>query len=59
MSLFAWPDMARLAESLGGEGVTVRGPDDLDRAAKAIENRTRPLLIDLRLDIDHIPPLPH
>jgi acetolactate synthase-1/2/3 large subunit len=59
LSLFAWPEMAQLAEALGGEGLTVRGLGDLDRAAKSIATRTRPLLIDLRLDVNHIPPLSH
>jgi thiamine pyrophosphate-dependent acetolactate synthase large subunit-like protein len=58
LSLFAWPDMAAMAEALGGEGFTVRGPDDLQKAAKVIANRTRPLLIDLRLDVNHISPMP-
>jgi acetolactate synthase-1/2/3 large subunit len=39
--------MARIAEALGGDGLTVGGIDDLDHAAKAIADRTRPLLIDL------------
>jgi hypothetical protein len=29
--------------------------DDLHSAGKAIENRVRPLLVDLKLDPDHIP----
>jgi acetolactate synthase-1/2/3 large subunit len=59
LSLFTWPDMAPLAEALGGEGVTVHGEEDLDLAAKAIANRTRPLLIDLRLDVHHMSAMPH
>jgi thiamine pyrophosphate-dependent acetolactate synthase large subunit-like protein len=43
-------EMAPLAKALGGDGVTVRGVADLERAAEAIANRTRPLLIDLRLE---------
>ena len=39
--------MARIAEALGGEGLTVAGLDDMDHAAKAIADRTGPLLIDL------------
>jgi len=59
LSLFSWPDMAPLAEALGGEGVTVRSEEDLELAAKAIANRTRPLLIDLRLDVHHMSAMPH
>ncbi|NMO55517.1 thiamine pyrophosphate-binding protein [Actinoplanes sp. TBRC 11911] len=59
LSLFDWPDLAKLAGALGGDGITVRGPLDLEQAAKAVENRTSPLLIDLRLDVHHIQALPH
>ncbi|WP_127501992.1 thiamine pyrophosphate-binding protein [Actinoplanes solisilvae] len=58
LSLFAWPDLAEIAEAHGGEGFTVRNQDDLDHLAKVIANRRRPLLIDLRLDVDHIAPMP-
>lgn len=47
---FDWPDFAPVAQSLGGDGVTVRSFDDLDRAEDAIRNRTKPLLIDLKVD---------
>jgi len=49
------PDLAPIAKALGGDGVTVTNVDDLESASKAIENRDRPLLIDLKLDPDHIP----
>jgi thiamine pyrophosphate-dependent acetolactate synthase large subunit-like protein len=57
LSLFTWPDFAPVAEALGGKGVTVRSEKDLASAVKAIEtrDRTRPLLIDLRLDPDNVP----
>jgi acetolactate synthase-1/2/3 large subunit len=58
LSLFAWPDLAEIAEAQGGEGFTVRDQDDLDQLAKVIDNRHGPLLIDLRLDVDHIAPMP-
>ncbi|HEY1704517.1 MAG TPA: thiamine pyrophosphate-binding protein [Trebonia sp.] len=47
---FGWPDFAQVADALGGQGVTVRGEEDLDRALKLIAGRDRPLLIDLKLD---------
>ncbi len=47
---FDWPDFAPVAQSLGGDGVTVRSFDDLALAEDAIRNRTRPLLIDLKID---------
>ena len=49
---FDWPEFAPVAQSLGGDGVTVRSFADLDMAADAIRNRSRnrPLLIDLKVD---------
>ncbi|GAA0481376.1 acetolactate synthase [Paractinoplanes deccanensis] len=58
LSLFAWPDLAALATAAGGEGFTVRDEHDLDQVAKVIAGRERPLLIDLRLDVEHITPMP-
>jgi acetolactate synthase I/II/III large subunit len=55
LSCFEWPDFAPLADALGGEGFSVRNQDELDVACAAIEKRTRPLLIDLKLDPDHVP----
>jgi acetolactate synthase-1/2/3 large subunit len=57
LSLFAWPDFGPVAEAMGATGVTVRCIDDLETAARAIETRDRPLLIDLKLDPDHVPRL--
>ncbi|OLO25761.1 hypothetical protein PZ61_0235570 [Streptomyces sp. MNU77] len=47
-----WPDFAPVAEALGGRGVTVRSLTDLERAAEAIASRDRPLLLDLRVDVE-------
>lgn len=47
---FDWPEFAPVAQSLGGDGVTVRSFADLDLAAEAIRKRSRPLLIDLKVD---------
>ncbi|WP_342363694.1 thiamine pyrophosphate-binding protein [Terrarubrum flagellatum] len=57
LSLIDWPDFAPLAEALGGVGVTVRDEDALESAALATEHRdrSRPLLIDVKLDPDCIP----
>lgn len=57
LSVLDWPDLAPVADALGGVGITVRSEDDLDDAAEAIatRDRTRPLLIDLKLDPDCIP----
>ena len=57
LSIFPWPDFAPVADSLGGKGVTVRTAEDIELAAKAIQrrDRSRPLLIDIKLDPDFIP----
>jgi thiamine pyrophosphate-dependent acetolactate synthase large subunit-like protein len=57
ITIFDWPDFAPVADALGGRGVTVRSVADLDLAEQAIRERDRPLLIDLKLDPDRIPPL--
>jgi acetolactate synthase-1/2/3 large subunit len=59
LSLFKWPNFATLARALGGDGVTVKSPSDLDLAIRAIQNRTGPVLIDLVLDADCVAPIPH
>ncbi len=53
ISTFDWPDLGPVAEALGVEGHTVRDLDALDRALACVEKRTRPLLIDIRLDAAH------
>jgi len=50
LSRFNWPSFAELATALGGRGVTVRSLDDLTEVKAALENRTGPLLIDVRVD---------
>ncbi len=50
LSLVAWPDLAQVAEALGGRGVTVRSIAELEAAVGVFSTRDRPLLIDLRVD---------
>jgi thiamine pyrophosphate-dependent acetolactate synthase large subunit-like protein len=57
LSTFPWPDLAPVAEAIGLQGVTVRNLDDLAVAERAIADRTGPLLIDVKLDPDHVPAL--
>lgn len=52
---FDWPDFAPVAIALGGDGITVRSDEDWVLVAAALENRTRPLLIDLKLDPERVP----
>jgi thiamine pyrophosphate-dependent acetolactate synthase large subunit-like protein len=52
--MFDWPDFARVAEVLGGTGVTVRSMADMAKVEQAVAEGVRPLLIDLRLDPDNM-----
>ncbi len=54
MIAFDWPDFAPVAVALGGHGVTIRSDRDFDAAEKAISSRSRPLLIDVKLDPDRM-----
>jgi acetolactate synthase I/II/III large subunit len=59
ISTFGWPDFAPVATALGGDGYTVRNLAELDRALEAIEHRTRPMLIDIKIDPDKVPMAGH
>jgi thiamine pyrophosphate-dependent acetolactate synthase large subunit-like protein len=48
--VFAWPEFAGVAESLGGSGFTIRDTGDLAKLPAVIARRDRPLLIDVKLD---------
>jgi len=50
ISLLSWPDLAPVADALGGSGFTVRSPADLKQLETVIAERDRPLLIDVKLD---------
>lgn len=52
LSLLDWPDFGPVAEALGLDSLTVRNDDDLKAMAHAVAapSRSRPLLIDARLD---------
>ncbi|MEM8749971.1 MAG: thiamine pyrophosphate-binding protein [Pseudomonadota bacterium] len=55
LSQFSWPSFADVATALGGEGLLVESQEQLDAAVAAIEGRTRPILIELKLDPDDVP----
>jgi thiamine pyrophosphate-dependent acetolactate synthase large subunit-like protein len=60
LSLLGWPDFAPIADALGGRGLIVRTEADLEKAVQAIKGkRDRPLLIELKVDPDRMPPLTH
>jgi acetolactate synthase I/II/III large subunit len=51
-SMISWPDFAPIAEALGGTGITVRCLNDMATVEKAISNRDRPVLIDVKVSPD-------
>jgi thiamine pyrophosphate-dependent acetolactate synthase large subunit-like protein len=55
LSMFDWPSFAQVATALGGQGVEVHSPQELDIAIQAIETRDRPILIELHLDPNDVP----
>jgi len=55
LSQFEWPSFADVANALGGQGIQVSTGDELEAAVEAIENRDKPLLIELRLDPNDVP----
>ncbi|MEM9707380.1 MAG: thiamine pyrophosphate-binding protein [Pseudomonadota bacterium] len=54
-STFDWPSFAKVAQSLGAEGIDLRTADDLPAVKEAIENRSGPLVIDMHLDPFAVP----
>ncbi|MFK5978091.1 MAG: thiamine pyrophosphate-binding protein [Rhizobiaceae bacterium] len=55
LAQFDWPSFAEVATALGGQGIKVQSPEELETAINAIENRDRPLLIELKLDPNDVP----
>src|SRR5262249_12588832 len=47
ITLTHWPDLAPLADALGGQGVTVRNLKDLDDLPRVVAARSKPLLVDV------------
>lgn len=55
LTTFDWPSFAGIATALGGQGITVASAADLETAIQAIRSRSRPLLIELKLDPHDVP----
>lgn len=53
--MFNWPDLAPVAEALGGRGATIRTMSDLEKLPEILASRDRPVLIDIKLDPDTMP----
>ena len=52
---FDWPSFAEVAKSLGGQGVAVTSPEELEHAIEAINARKGPIIVDLKLDPNKVP----
>ncbi|MFK7854721.1 MAG: thiamine pyrophosphate-binding protein [Granulosicoccus sp.] len=52
---FNWPSFAEIARSLGGEGVEVTSPEELELAIRAIDDRNGPIIVELKLDPNQVP----
>jgi acetolactate synthase-1/2/3 large subunit len=50
-----WPELAPVAEALGGRGVTIRNLEDFDALEQAINDLDGPLLVDVKLDPEVVP----
>lgn len=53
--MFNWPDLASVAEALGGKGITIRSMSELETLPEVLASRDRPVLIDLKLDPETMP----
>lgn len=52
------PDIEKVAEAFGTEGMTVDSDDDLEDAAEFVKKKSDlPLLVDLKVDPEDLPPL--
>lgn len=52
---FVWPSFAEVARSLGGDGVKVTSPEELEHAIDAINGRKGPIIVELKLDPNTVP----
>lgn len=55
LTMFDWPSFAEVGTALGGQGIYVDSVETLESAITAIDTRTKPLLIELRLDPNDVP----
>jgi thiamine pyrophosphate-dependent acetolactate synthase large subunit-like protein len=49
-SLITWPDLAPVADALGGRGVTVRSVEQLTEAVTGVDALASPLLLDVKVN---------
>lgn len=54
---FRWPEFATVAQALGGTGFTVRSEEELEGVIARLPGLRGPVLIDIKIDPDRVPPL--
>jgi len=59
MATARWPDLTDIAKAMGAAALTVRDRPDLAGAAARIAQREGPIVVDVRLDPDHVPGVSH
>lgn len=52
---FVWPSFAEIAKAMGGQGVEVASPAELETAIAAINARKGPIIVDMKLDPNSVP----
>jgi thiamine pyrophosphate-dependent acetolactate synthase large subunit-like protein len=54
ISTFEWPDLAEVARSLGGQGVTVGSIDELDATLARLGRSSGPTLVNILVSADEL-----
>jgi len=54
ISLLPWPDFGPIARAIGAQGATVRNAKELDAALGELDFTAGPVLLDVRLDPEHV-----
>lgn len=52
---FEWPSFVDVAKAMGGQAEQVSSPEELEVAIEAIQSRTGPIVIELKLDPNNVP----
>lgn len=59
LSIFDWPDFGSVAIALGADSYTIASLADVGAALDALRNPTRPVLIDIHIDVAAVPEVAH
>jgi acetolactate synthase-1/2/3 large subunit len=59
LATMAWPELSSVAVALGGQGLAVRGEEDVAAITAFVRDRSGPVLLDVLLDVDSVPNVNH